>query len=782
MRLKQFTLYTLFFLYNALAGAQETDRLKGYIYDEDGNPLSDVYISIENINLHTNSAHNGYFEFPRIPHSIFTLHFNHISYHPQKMTIGKNLKKNLLSLDSVILHNKTHISETTLIIGDRIRDDFDNLGLPTNTITRKNIIIKNSKTSAELLREEKGIFIQKTSHGGGSAILRGLSSNRILLLVDDIRLNNSTYRLGNHQYLTTVDNNMLERIDIVRGPASVLYGSDALGGAINLRTTDPYYSNKQPFFQINGFGRFASADHEQTYYSSLLYASKHIFFTGSAGYKKYGDLRRGANSQYSQLERSTNGLYQSPSGFASFDIASKIGIKLSAQQQLILSLQHSSQNETPRYDKYENDHFYKWLYAPQKRQLFYLRYEFSDLFPALKALKFTASRQKQIEGRIQQKQISSNLSKEQDEILTNAILLSGKMIYGNHRIKTGAELYFDEIKSGKKLYSADEVLIKSDRQSRYPDGATYINSGFFIDDLYAFNKNTVVEFGGRLSYQKANFTPALPGGVKRLPKNYQPTFFSLTGKLGFKRRFSEKFEFNSFLRQGFRAPNMSDFAKFGQSKGSTFEVPNPNLKAEKITNIDLGIVYRSPEGSVNFNLFYGLLTDLIESAPSLYFGQSYLKIDSVNYKIKSKQNIGNGFISGLEFSTHYQLSETLHLKANAAYTYGQNIKQRSPIGGIPPLFGTVSVNKNLQNIKTEFYIRFAARQSRLSQDDMDDPRIPTGGTPEWFTLNLRGKYKLNRFLSVQAAIENILDLNYREHGSGINGPGRNFMMSLHLQN
>ncbi|HES59555.1 MAG TPA: TonB-dependent receptor [Caldithrix sp.] len=123
-------------------------------------------------------------------------------------------------------------------------------------------------------------------------------------------------------------------------------------------------------------------------------------------------------------------------------------------------------------------------------------------------------------------------------------------------------------------------------------------------------------------------------------------------------------------------------------------------------------------------------------------------------------------------------SDHWHIRGNATLTYGQNTTLSEPIGGIPPLFGLFGIQYRHNKYKADLYTRFAAKQDRLSADDMDDPRIPNGGTPPWQTYNFRLNYQISAFLNAQFAVENILDYNYREHGSGMNGPGRNFIISI----
>jgi hemoglobin/transferrin/lactoferrin receptor protein len=176
--------------------------------------------------------------------------------------------------------------------------------------------------------------------------------------------------------------------------------------------------------------------------------------------------------------------------------------------------------------------------------------------------------------------------------------------------------------------------------------------------------------------------------------------------------------------------------------------------------------------------YYSFIHDIISSANDVYNGLDTIIIDSEEYKVKSKQNIGAGYITGLESKLDILLYQHLSLLANFACTYGQNIKEEEPIGGIPPAFGKLGLKWKRGKYLLEAFSRFAFKQDRLSEDDMDDERIPREGTPAWYTYNVRAGYDPVSMLSLKFAVENILDYNYREHGSGINAPGRNFIFSL----
>ncbi len=209
-----------------IMAAAQRHAISGLVTDPQGEAISDLY-----------TDNNGAFRFEDLSPGSYTLTLQHIGFLQSVHEV--TLLEEDVALPPVILEYDVLDLEDVVVTASRAERDVVDVPESVSLVSSREIRERNSKTSAEALREEPGVFVQKTNHGGGSAIIRGLSSNQILLLVDGIRLNNSIYRLGNHQYLTTVDNQMIERMEVVRGPTSVLYGSDALGGTINLITRKP---------------------------------------------------------------------------------------------------------------------------------------------------------------------------------------------------------------------------------------------------------------------------------------------------------------------------------------------------------------------------------------------------------------------------------------------------------------------------------------------------------------------------------------------------------------
>jgi outer membrane receptor protein involved in Fe transport len=266
--------------------------------------------------------------------------------------------------------------------------------------------------------------------------------------------------------------------------------------------------------------------------------------------------------------------------------------------------------------------------------------------------------------------------------------------------------------------------------------------------------------------------------ITTIQPEFNQNYNSITGSIGSIYKISDNILLKSHIAQAFRAPNLSDLSKLGESKGNVYEIPNLNLKPEKLINIDLGADIDFPSLTIHSAIFYTSFTDIISSADDTINGSPILISDGVYYTLKSKQNVGKAYIRGIELGFDYHIHKNIYLYSNLTSIFGQNTTMNEPVGGMPPTFGLIGIKWLEPSYSLILYMRFAGTQNRLSSDDRDDPRIPEEGTPSWRIFTIRTGIKITDIAQLRFSIENIFDYNYREHGSGINGPGRNFIFSL----
>ena len=481
---------------------EDVAGISGYIYNEFAEPLAGAEITIDNNGQYDISDANGFFELVPLVQGTYSIKVKHISYKPD---VIENIKVNsgtITAADTVFLKTYIYNTENVIITATRNARKIYEVANALNLVDKLEIERRNSKTSAEALREEPGVFVQKTNHGGGSAIIRGLKSNRILILVDGVRLNNSTYRLGNHQYLTTVDPNLLERIEVIRGPGSVLYGSDALGGTINLISQMPDLTDNLNFNSTFSI-RYATADDEKTSALRISLTSEKWAWQGGLRYSDFGDLKQGQYNIKKILLSDQVESIQKPTAYTAYDIDNKLFYKPGINQQWIFAYQLSRQEDVPRYDKYAYDNEFKWLYDPQERDLIYLSYQNRLHFSWLNSIQATVSWQRQLEGRKQQTQESSPLLVEQDEVKTSGLNLQFNSITGKHIFTYGFDFYSDDINSTASEKDLTTGAEDSGLRGRYPDEAEYNSYGIYFQDEWHPLSNLYLTLGLRYSAFKA---------------------------------------------------------------------------------------------------------------------------------------------------------------------------------------------------------------------------------------------------------------------------------------
>lgn len=182
-----------------------------------------------------------------------------------------------------------------------------NVAQRIDVINSKFIATVNAQNTGDLLINTGNVFVQKSQQGGSSPVVRGFEASRVLLVVDGVRMNNLIYRSGHLQNAITLDQNMLESMEILYGPASTLYGSDALGGVIHFRTKAPKLAldGKNTFISGNGFSRYSSANNEKSIHADFNIGGKKFAWLQSYTFSEFGDVKMGRNypDQYPSFGR-----------------------------------------------------------------------------------------------------------------------------------------------------------------------------------------------------------------------------------------------------------------------------------------------------------------------------------------------------------------------------------------------------------------------------------------------------------------------------------------------
>ncbi|NCA86205.1 MAG: TonB-dependent receptor [Clostridia bacterium] len=607
------------------------------------------------------------------------------------------------------------------------------------------------RTVPEALQGTAGVFMQKTNHGGGSPIIRGLTGHQNLMLIDGIRLNNATFRSGPNQYLSTVNPEMIQTIEVVRGAGSVLYGSDALGGVVNLITRAPSFASQGWKTGGEVYGKYMTDDMQKTGGVRINSATSKMAVTAGFVYNDFGDIIGG----------DTTGK-QIPTGYQAMAGDIKLRMKITQTSHLILAYQYDKQTDVPRYDKiivnYEKYHF-----DPQIRQLGYARFINESDNKWIKQTSATISINQSNETRILQKRGSQTITNEHDLVNTWGATVQVNSYPTNFwHFVSGVEYYYDKVHSEAAKIEGGNTTPK---RGLYPDNATSSSAAIYTSHTVDWHKLSYIA-GVRFNAISAKATDATFGDLDVSPS-------ALVGNASVVYHAGKHYNIIASVYSGFRAPNISDLTGFG-SFNYGIKVPNANLKPEKSLNLEAGtkMLYENLSGSLF--LYQNNLTDLISSVPGTWQGSDSLDGE----RVYTSANFEEALIRGIEAQLQYVFDSHWSADGNITYTYGENKTADVPVQRIPPLFGLLAANyRHDSGFWARLEWQSAGKQDRLAPGDIADSRIPDGGTPGWNVFNLRAGYQW-QWLHLTAGLTNLLNEDYRIHGSGVNGYGRSAWLAV----
>jgi outer membrane receptor protein involved in Fe transport len=621
----------------------------------------------------------------------------------------------------------------------------------------------------EALNESPEVLVQKTNLGGGAPIVRGMSGNRVLLMVDGVRLNNSTYRLGLNQYLNTIDPGLVDRIEVVPGAGSALYGSDALGGVVEVFTVAP----SPDLTPIHYRGRITAAEGSQSHSLRLSrwWGSGGALVSGT--YRDLADLRGGGDIGI-----------QKPTGFTDFSGAIRVQQEVRERQTLSVGYQVTEQNDVPRTDRVVAGRNELWLYDPQRRDLLRATYDVRSTSDWFQSARVIASWHHQREGR---KTIATGvpdtMEVELDDVDTYGVVVEARSLLAGARtlLVYGAETYYDVVDSEGEIRNLDTGSI-APTLGKFPDDGTLISSGAFLQAQRTWTERWSSIGALRFSVFRLEGTPPGDDTFGKVSLDNEVVTASLQTRYALG---EDDYAFVG-LSQGFRAPNLEDALSLGLSNKG-WDVPNPDLGPEETVNLEVGAKvggYLDPDEWMSsgprkaFRLdvtgFVTRVQDIIERTPTTYLGADSLDGEPVF----RNENAGTARILGVTSSGWLRFHPHWTLRNAVAYTHGMNTDRDEPLTRIPPLRGTVNLRRDLGQGWVEAVMVWSTKQDRLSSDDRLDTRIPEGGTPGYAVGGLRAGWDLPKGLTVTVYAENLADEAYRVHGSGIDMPGRNLTLGV----
>jgi len=697
-----------------------------------------------------------------------------------------------------------------VISASRSPENKRNVAQPTLILSNRKMQFLNAQTTATLLEQTGSVFVQKSQLGGGSPVIRGFEANKVLIVVDGVRMNNAIFRGGHLQNVITTDNAVLDKLEVLFGTASVAYGSDALGGVMSFYTKKPILSNTDTtVIYGNAFVRYSSVDNEKASHADVSFGGKKIASLTSFTFADFDDLRQGKNhssaypnfgKRFFYAERingkdsmvaNKNPDLQKQSGYTQYDFLQKILFK-SGKAEHLLNFQYSTSSDVPRYDRLTETNTAgklksaEWYYGPQKRLLaaYTLGLTGNKLY---ESANITAAYQDIEESRNNRNFGSTQLNKRIENVKIYSINADLSKKFGKDELRYGAEAVFNDVIS--KAHQDNIVTGNRTRlDTRYPDGGAHTQSyALYAIHTRKINKNLVLNDGLRLTHSnlsaKFNDKSFFPFPFNDVRQNST----SLTGNVGLIYSSDNGWRVSPLFSTGFRTPNVDDLTKVFESASGNIIVPNPDLNPEHTFAYELTVGKTfSNKAQVAVTGFYTDYQDALTVAPSTFNGQSQITYNGVLSNVTTTVNKAKAYIYGFSGNIAAEFSENISFSSVLTYTYGR-IKETAgkyPLDHIAPMFGRTSVTAHYTKFTAEVFALYnAAKKSKDYNLRGEDNQVYSadpikGFTPSWMTLNLRTKYDINAHVAIQFAVENIADKFYRVFASGLSAPGRNFVVTL----
>jgi hemoglobin/transferrin/lactoferrin receptor protein len=678
-------------------------------------------------------------------------------------------------------------------------------------ITARQIALTNAQNTGDLLINTGNVFVQKSQQGGSSPVLRGFEASRVLLVIDGVRMNNAIYRAGHLQNVITVDQNMLERIEVLYGPGSTLYGSDALGGVVLMRTKQPRLSGEAGLHATgSAFVRYSSANNEKTAHSDVSIGGSKFAWLQSYNYSDFGDMRMGSRypENYPDFGRRRqyiiriNGIdsvvtneddrIQRFSGYRQWDVTQKFLYQPGSRISHSLNLQYSSSSNVPRYDRLQDVRngtlrFAEWYYGPQTRYLGAYELNATGLGP-FEELRVNLNYQRIEESRHQREyRRYDRLDNRLEKLDVVGFVIDGRRRWKQHELTLGIDGQLNRVRSRafrqNILTGASAPL-----DSRYPNGKNRMNYlGVYAQHLWKLaGEKLIINDGLRLQTVSLHSTIRDNSFFNFPFTEVRQNNFAVTGNIGavYLPRKNTRLTMN--LSSGFRAPNVDDVARIFESNSASRQliVPNPDIGPEYTYNVDLGVTQQLGILRLEATGFYTWFHNAIALSPFPFNGQDSIQYNGASVRVFANQNVNRARLYGYHLSLTADFLEHFRFHSTLTYTYGRLQVNRSgevPLDHIPPVYGKTSIAFTHPRLVAEVFALYNGwkRIADYNPSGEDNAQYATPeGTPSWATLNVRTTINLHKQLSLQLGVENLLDRNYRYFASGFSAPGRNVMVAL----
>ena len=600
----QFKLLSLFLLIFSITSAQEITVLD----NNSGEPVSEVaiYNKDKSVSAITNSSGQADIsEFTDTEVIIFNSD-SYIEAYRRKREIVNNS-------NIVLLHSSENQLEQVTLSAARFRLKKNEIPQKIISITPSEIQLASPQTSADLLESTGQVFVQKSQLGGGSPMIRGFSTNRLLLTVDGVRMNSAIFRSGNLQNVISVDPMMVDRAEIILGPGSVVYGSDAIGGVMNFYTLKPKFSfDEGTSFSGNIYTRFSTANNENTVHADVNIGRDNWAFISGITYSDFGDLKMGEHGpdDYLRIDyavrqdgidvmvKNPDPLVQKPTGYEQLNLLQKVKYMPSKDWDFNFGLIYSETSDFPRFDRLyrKRDGVLRaaeWYYGPQKWFLSNFKINHRSNSEFYDKVQFTGAYQFFAESRNDRNFGDNILFRTQENVDAYSANLDFEKDFSESKLFYGFEYVLNNVSSEGSFRNITNAET-GETASRYPDGSNWQSMAVYSSYQWKLTERFSLQSGIR--YNHILIDASFDDRFYDFPfEKADLSTGALTGSLGLNWRQNDFIGWRLGLSTAFRAPNIDDVGKIFDSEPGSVVVPNPDLKPEYAYNAELGADFNFDE-------------------------------------------------------------------------------------------------------------------------------------------------------------------------------------------
>jgi hemoglobin/transferrin/lactoferrin receptor protein len=716
----------------------------------------------------------------------------------------------LKTLKEVFIDDKTVSYNMVVYSGSKNEQRSVEISNRIILIGQEQLKLQNPQTTADLLASSGEVYVQKSQLGGGSPMIRGFATNRIMIAVDGIRMNNAIFRSGNLQNVISIDPFSVERTEVLFGPGSNLYGSDAIGGVMSFSTI-PTQFFKKGTRKINGnfATRYSSANFEKTIHADFNVSLKKWAFVSSFTHSDYDDLVMGDQGPDEYLRpyyvkrvngkdsvvANSNPKSQIPSGFSQSNFMQKVAYQLDEKSELIYAFHVSQTSNYARYDRLIRPRgttlrSAEWNYGPQKWMMNQLTLNSRNKKAFYDKVSVNIALQNFEESRIDRDINKSIRNTSMEKVAAYSLNVDMVKKVKKFQLFYGAEWVYNKVNS--TAYTTNiNTFQEMNAQTRYPDGSEWSSVGLYSNYSIQIKKDLFIAFGAR--YTQYSLRALFDTTFMKLPvTEAKINKGALTGSVGLKYKLKSNWIIAANISTGFRSPNVDDIGKVFESTPGSVIVPNTNLEAEYAINTDLSFSKSISDWfSIDATGFYTRLNNaLVRRAYSLNGQDSILYAGSLS-RVEALQNAAYAEVYGVQTGFRINFPAGLSLVSRITLTKGKeelDDGSTAPLRHAAPTFGVTHLNYSTKKMKLDLYSMYNAevKNDNLAPDEQakdylyakDENGKPY--SPKWLTFNFKMMYQLSSYWNVSAGVENIADIRYRPYSSGIVAPGRNFILAVRV--